>query len=802
MSARRPRAARRVLRPRTAVALALALALALVGGCAEGPERPARVRYNQGLAALAEGKLEDAVAAFLEARGDAGGDPELRLRAAYNLGLAHARRGEAAAADGPERDLEAAIDAYQDAATWFSDALRLAPDDAEARANLERVQARVLAMVDELNRGERGLERRLEQLIAGERALRDQVRGLWQAQDARGAGADPLADRDVFEAAATRQRVVAADAGVVADLAGDEITAIGGKAEAQRSDEEQARLVQLKNLDLYVQDARKEMTDARRNLAELQGELAYRRTEGALEALKRAREQLLDPVTVLRGVAADQLELAGHAAAVDQARSGVRLGAAPPSLPAWMEPVRLGGRQLDLRARLEEVKARLAAGAQADDAAGGPGGGAAGGAGDDPQAAERARLRALIGQALPAVEEASGAMMRATEALRGGDVKGGLVAQREALAAMARAIEVFLDLRGLVDLALAEQGQVVAALTPPAEGDAALSPAERARVVGDGVTRNHARVARMQEMIAAMAAAAQGGAGAGGAAPDPADPQAQAAQAEAEQAAALYARAEVLRAETLAALEALRTVAAGGKGPPALESATTAHRKLEELQQLFFSVIEHLKRLVRDQGETRDRTALAVAQDDLARQPLLPGLVEREGGHMRAADAIAQALAAQADAAAQAESGPNPGGPDPKILREASAEVRNALGSMHDASDTLSRAADPTATMSFDLSPALDAQGKAIEHLENALRLLQPPQQQQDQPPRDQQQQQQGQDQQQQQQQDQQQQQQQQQQSKDEAQRRLQQVREREAQRERERRERQRLPSEPVDRDW
>ncbi len=791
MSARRPRAARRVLRPRTAVALALALAL--LGGCAEGPERPARVRYNQGLAALVEGKLDDAVAAFLEARGDASGDPELRLRAAYNLGLAHARRGEAAAADGPERDLEAAIDAYQDAATWFSDALRLAPDDAEARANLERVQARVLAMVDELNRGERGLERRLEQLIAGERALRDQVRGLWQAQDARGAGADPLADRDAFEAAATRQRVVAADAGVVADLAGDEITAIGGKAEAQRSDEEQARLVQLKNLDLYVQDARKEMTDARRNLAELQGELAYRRTEGALEALKRAREQLLDPVTVLRGVAADQLELAGHAAAVDEARGGVRLGAAPPSLPAWMEPVRLGGRQLDLRARLEEVKARLAAGAQADDAAGGPGASAAGGAGDDPQAAERARLRALIGQALPAVEEASGAMMRATEALRGGDVKGGLVAQREALAAMARAIEVFLDLRGLVDLALAEQGQVVAALTPPAEGDAALSPADRARVVGDGVTRNHARVVRMQEMIATLAASAQ--AGAGGAAPDPADPQAQAAQAEAEQAAALYARAEVLRAEALVALEALRTVAGGGKGAPALESATTAHRKLEELQQLFFSVIEHLKRLVRDQGETRDRTAVAVGQDDLARRPLLPGLVEREGEHARAADAIAQALAAQADAAAQAEPGPaaGAGGPDPKALREAAGEVRNALGTMHDASDTLSRAADPTATMSFDLSPALDAQGKALEHLENALRLLQPPPQQPD--PQQQQQQDQQQDQQQQQQQ-------QQQQSKDEAQRRLQQVREREAQRERERRERQRLPSEPVDRDW
>ena len=261
----------------------------------------------------------------------------------------------------------------------------------------------------------------------------------------------------------------------------------------------------------------------------------------------------------------------------------------------------------------------------------------------------------------------------------------------------------------------------------------------------------------------------------------------------------MYDRAETLRGEALAALAALRTVGEGGKGPPALESAQTAEAKLVELQRLFFSVPEHLKQLIRDQGETADRTAEAVAMDDLARRPALPPLVQREREHEQLGDAIAQAIAAQADAAAQQAQQAQPGQPAPQAnpnLQEAAREVRNAVVSMQDAAETLGKAADPSATMSFDLSPVQDAQKTAIEHLENALRLLQPPKQQQDdgkgqgqdqpqpqdpkpgqgQPDPSQ--------------------------TKEDAERRLQQVREREAQRQRERKERQRMAPEPVDKDW
>jgi hypothetical protein len=394
-------------------------------------------------------------------------------------------------------------------------------------------------------------------------------------------------------------------------------------------------------------------------------------------------------------------------------------------------------------------------------------------------------------------------MMQATEALRADDVKGGAAAQREALEALARAIEQFLDLRGLIDISLAEQGPVVAALTPPPEGQQpAMSAADRARIVGDGAARNRERVVRMQAMIAELAKPPAPPPSPDGKPAQPEDPEV------AKQRAELYGRAEALRAEAQTALDQLVAVAKGGKGPAALESATTAQKKLEEMQQLFFSVIEHLKKLIRDQGETRDKTNDAVTEDDLSRRPLLPPIAQREGGHAQLANSIAEALAKQADAAAAQAAQPQqpgqPQGPNPQAFKEAAGEVRNALTSMQTAIETLGKASDPNATMSFDLSPVLDSQGKAIEHLENALRLLQPPQKQNDDQKQDQEKQ--DQEKQDQEKQDQQQQQQQQQQdqaqNKDDAEKRLQQVREREAQRQRDRREQQRSAPDPVDKDW
>lgn len=767
------------------------VALVLVAGC-EKPGRPARVTYNVGVKALADGELDLASQSFLEALNSDDYDDDLRFRTNFNLAAVEAKRAEAAAGGQP-KDVTGAVEHYRKAMTWLGDALRIREKDEDARANLERIQARILSLIDEANQGANSLEQRLDQAIDAERALRDAARQLWAAQDARGAGADPLADKEVFETAAARQRILGTETGVIADLAGDEITAIGGKAEDQRTDEEKVRLVQLQNLDLYIQDARKAMVDARRNLHDLHGELAHGRTEAALESLKRGREQLLDPVSVLQGVAGDQLQTAQLTDALDQLSKGKIIGkdgGAPQVAPAWLTTATLGEDQAAIRARLEEVKARFAAGlgpdAPADpatDAQGAP----------DPKAAERARLRELVAAAMPPLEEATTAMTRASDALGAGDAAKAFTAQRDALIAMSRAIELFLELRKLVDVTLAEQRAVVTALTPPAAGAEAMSAAERAKIVGEGTKRNQDRLLRMQglivaekEKLAAQAAAAAAQAQQQGGAAE-ADPQAQ-------QAAALYEQLEALRAQAATAADEVAAVAAGGKGA-ALASAQTAEAKLAEMQKLMFSVLEHLQELIREQGETRDQTAKAELEDDAGRAPLLPGLIQRQGEHASMADAIAQALAAQADAAAQGGAQPQPGQPTPQAFAEAAGEVRNARTAMQDSSDTLAKARDNAGAMSYNLQPVLEDQQTAKDHLENALRLLSPPKQQDGDQKQDQ-------DQQKQDQQDQQQQAQPSDQSPEDAERRLQRVREREAQRQREQQERQRPSTEPVERDW
>src|SRR5262249_8317857 len=121
-----------------------------------------------------------------------------------------------------------------------------------------------------------------------------------------------------------------------------------------------------------------------------------------------------------------------------------------------------------------------------------------------------------------------------------------------------------------------------------------------------------------------------------------------------------------------------------------LTPAKAADAKLDELRRLFFSVIEHLQDLIRQQGETRDQTSEAHSEADDVRAPKLPGLVQREDQHGQLAKAITDALAAQSDAAAKAQ--------DPqqqqqgKNMAAAADEVRLAQNDMGDAKTTLDKA--------------------------------------------------------------------------------------------------------------
>lgn len=687
----------------------------------EPPDLTPRGHYNLGLTRLDSADHEAAAGAFLTARDSAGPDPELRYRAAFNLGLAlaHGVAEDAAPAD--------AIDALRQSAAWFNDAVRLAPaGDDDARVNLELVSRRILALADQLNQGAT-LENRIERLIDDQRSVRDAIRGLLADVAAEEAGSEPLGFQDGFRALASRERMLLADVGECIDLATEERLFIEQTPPDQLAPEQQGRAYQLQGAADFLERARQSLSDARRRLRRLEGERGHRRADAALAELKRAREQLLDPLRTLQAAARDEAQLNVETAALAAFRAQP-LGDAP---PPWLTAKHLADRQEDIGARTGGVLGRFEAVQAADDS-------------------ESAGMQA-VADATPLLERGLAAMRGAIRALESDDPASAAAEQTHAIEQLRQAIELFAGAKELIELAHAEQVRLVALLTPgstPAEGERDV--AERAEAVFAATSGNQRRLRQLegllQEELAQPAGSEEG------------EENAEQAQQAAEQ---RHAQAEALRQRAATALDALagsiRGMAAGDAAPSdpqaARDAAGDGLEALEELRRLFFTLVEHIQALHGDQAETHDRTATlqfestANAEDDFAAR--IGAAASRQTQHGQVGDALAAALAQQADAASaeavappapppqaapdaadQAPSG-DPGGADAQEtaerLAEAAKEVRQAAGRMARATATLDDAAVRAATMSPELEPALEDQLAALDHLQSALQALQPP---------------------------------------------------------------------------
>ena len=692
----------------------------------EPPDLTPRGHYNLGLTRLDSADHEAAAEAFLAARDSAGPDPELRYRAAFNLGLAlaHGVAEGAAPAD--------AIDALRQSAAWFNDAVRLAPaGDDDARVNLELVSRRILALADQLNQGAT-LENRIERLIDDQRSVRDAIRGLLADVAAEEAGSEPLGFQDGFRALASRERMLLADVGECIDLATEERLFIEQTPPDQLAPEQQGRAYQLQGAADFLERARQSLSDARRRLRRLEGERGHRRADAALAELKRAREQLLDPLRTLQAAARDEAQLNVETAALAAFRAQP-LGDPP---PPWLTAKHLADRQEDIGARTGGVLGRFEAVQAAADG-------------------ETEGLQAVT-DATPLLERGLAAMRGAIRALESDDPASAAAEQTHAIEQLRQAIELFAGAKELIELAHAEQVRLVALLTPgsaPEEGERDV--AERAEAVFAATSGNQRRLRQLEGLLQEELAQPAGGE------EDVPDEQAQRA---AEQ---RHAQAEALRQRAATALDALagsiRGMAAGDAAPSDPQAARGAAgdglEALEELRRLFFTLVEHIQALHGDQAETHDRTATlqfestASAEDDFAAR--IGAAASRQTQHGEIGDALAAALAQHADAAsaeavappaapapspaapgaAQSPRGANqapPGGQadaqeTAQRLAEAAKEVRQAAGRMARATATLDDAAVRAATMSPELEPALEDQLAALDHLQNALQSLQPP---------------------------------------------------------------------------
>ncbi|MDE0036705.1 MAG: hypothetical protein OXU77_03975 [Gammaproteobacteria bacterium] len=693
----------------------------------EDPQPTARGRYNLGLVHFEAGEHEAAAVEFLAARDDAGPDPELRYRAAFNLGLALAAQagfGEfstdgsvdetapAVPAQGETepRDPEQVIGTLRQSAAWFNDAVRLAPPgDDDARINLELVSKWILQLADQLNQGDR-LEARLDRLIDDQRGLRDQVRRLLTDIMVEQAGTEPIGFATEFEALASRERVLMAEVGDVIDLAAEERLYIEQTPEEQRRPDQQGRAHQLAAMTSYLERARQSLSDTRRRLRRLEGERGHRRADAALAELKRAREQLQDPITTLKAVARDEQELFAHtsvlAAYADDAINLER------QLPQWLTDKHLAERQEDIAARTGGILSRFEAVAASDPSTL-----------EQADAAGRRVLAAAI-EAVPILDDGLAAMRGAIAALESANPAAALPEQNRASADVARAIELFADVKSLIEIAYGAQQGVVSLLTPGEEpDDESLTTADRVARAGKLTADNQRRIGRLKDLLEEEAAAAT----------EAADQDEQTRDAVQQR----YGLAEDLRVRAGESLDRLASSLDDGAVGDARASAAETLGHLQGLRRLFFSIVEHVAALLADQAETHDRTATLQAESSAAMgdefAPAVGMAADRQDRHAQVGDQLAAALAQQADAASAQ---PNAGGAptasvDPAVgerLALAAEEVRKAGGRMLSAATMLADGARRATTMSPDLEPALEDQLAAMEHLENALRELVPPQ--------------------------------------------------------------------------
>jgi Ca-activated chloride channel family protein len=656
------------------------------------PESPREI-FNRGVAALDAGDRDGAARWFDRARRDAGADGELRFRAAYDLGIAHARRAETLESESPEE----ALRVLYTAADWFRDAIAQREDDEDARVNLDVALRRALLLADRIARADaKGVDAELEEIADRQRALVGELAGLLAlvSEDPEVFTADRL--RREFRARATGQRTLLADADRLARQIDDERQAIEARPEAERTPEDRMRGAQLEGVLHYFHRAREHMGQARRQLRQRQAERAFRRGSGALSELKRALDQLRDPVALLDVLIREATQVATQTAALAAARRELPGGMEPPPIPPWLSDASLRDDQQNVADRTDELDRRLLAGLQQDPPA-------------DPQ--QQALLDA-VGEAEPLVASASASFASAAEALESGAPEAALSDQREGVVALTDARERFLDLRGLIEATYADERRIEAVLS--AEGDAAAATRqEYLPALRELQARN---VARAERLAGKLEAAAQ--------APPP-SPDGGAADPEA---AAIQQKRLLLAGQLLTlALGRMDDVSLAllgeGAWPAALAGGRAAVEHLEALRRLFFSIVEQLRETAREQLDLADATREAAALSDRASDDALarlgPLAPRQEELSERAGD-IASALEEQSHQTGGVLEEDADGFETSRRLRLAAEHTLLAQTEMEGAAEDLA-AAPP------ELDRTHERQTTAIAELEEALALLVPP---------------------------------------------------------------------------
>jgi Ca-activated chloride channel family protein len=781
----------------------------------ESEQDDPRGAYNEALACL-NTDADRAERLLTNARRNSGTDAEVRFRATFNLAWVEVHRADSLLDDNPEQ----ALQHLRSAADWFRDAVRLRPEHNDSRHNLEVILRRIAELADSLRKqDDESLEQRLDTLIETQRGLVGQT---GEIVDVLAADEDPNATqrfRTEFRGLAVQQRQVLSDGQALGESAREELESLEKMQEEERTPEQQMRAVQLNNVLHYLNRATQRLGMARSQLRRKQAERAFRRAATALDELKRARDQLRNPVEVLGVLIGDASQLAKLTGELANDRRGTLL--APNhrrESRAWLTDAYLADGQQSISERTRELAAQLdAAVQQATQQPAGPPTSDQ----QQQQAAEERTMR-LIREAAPLVQQAATAMESAaailTPAAEGesspDEVAEELSAQQlddvtqyqaQAIEQLLDARERFLDLKGLIELTHQDEVRIQSLLSvyrndTSSTADHSLEMAKQLQ--NKNVDRGRRLGDLLDQAIAGLPSEADSDEAT--AAPQATeDVEAERKKLDLAQLYLASAQVEMLSAgRKLGELtgdtppdnppadgtpqdSAPATQAASDQlgGVDGCVARAVAH--LSALRRLFYSVVEHLRETAQRQTQLNDDTKQVTTLQKAERLPVALGpLAARQQELQSLSREIAATLRQQSQqtpASATSSQGLTP--EQQEMMKQAGERLAEASELVSAGESEMQKTVDAMNSDQPVAETITTTQDAALQKLLEALALLQPPQPQsenQQQPqeqPQDQQQSQAG------------------------ADRLLQAVRDREAQRRKDR-SRQSGGDEPVEKDW
>jgi hypothetical protein len=748
-----------------------------------------RTLYNQAVAYVTSDP-ERAERLLNASRRAAGVDGELRYRALYNLGWVEIQRAEGLLQPEPAQ----ALKHLELAAGRFREAIRVRPESDDARHNLELISRRILELADSLaERDARRFAERLDELIARIRKHQIELQTMCGRVSAPGANVDSL--RHEFRQLGVVQRQIISDFEKLSADARRQVTTAQSQAAASSSTqtnataEQAVETAQLTAMLAYADSAVQRMHKSRSFIRRLQAERAFARWAASLNDAKRARDQLRDPLEVLGVLIADATEQQQLIRLMQWTSGQAPVdGQATIDKPSWLTTEVLADGQISTTERTEELFRLLSAGLEqfqsvptVDPQT------------DPSQEQPSQEFMAQLQAALPVINRASQHFEQAQQSIANQDWPITLEQQTSGISALIEAAEVFYDVRRLIDATLADQRGISAALISPPESAALDRTAVRSTQ-----EKNLTRIERLAEMfiqqlnkINSAAAEPKNGSGVDSS-QLPAD--AEAHHSAVEQAAAEKERFELAETLRRAAEEAMQGILSElspskpaeietvpdplpelerppspRRRPPdstqtqsavtpetnlAAKNSTAAVAALEELQRLFFSVIEHLKHTAERQTELNDHTTELLAQPDQLnaarvgslqlRQQTLEGTSQEiadalteQATRMQAQDAPAEEPAVPATAPTEAAEPESLS--EPEKFLQAAELVRAGAQAMSSAQTALAEVAhknsSPTGVdtpaetqpTSEPLVRAAQDQQLALQKLQEALTLLNPP---------------------------------------------------------------------------